>query len=90
MYRARSGQHQLTMTSVVQLYSQGKAGHNRNCWRSPHSHRPDAVEAVLARSSDIVAVLVGQPELVQDLELAPGVLDGLQTGHLVTGGIVSK
>lgn len=45
------------------------------------SHRPDAVEGFLACRDHIIVLLVGKPELVQNLQLTPRIPNGLKASH---------
>lgn len=54
------------------------------CWLyklTSDSHSPDAVKGLLAGGDLIVVVLMRESKLVQDLQLAAGVLDGFEGRH---------
>ena len=45
------------------------------------SHGLDAVKGLLTGGDLIIVVLMRESQLVQDLQLAPGILDGFESRH---------
>lgn len=73
---------------VVKLYGESQSGNNGNGGGASDAHRVDAVPGLGTVGDDIVVRFVGQAELVEDLQLAAGVADGLQSRHVV--GLVAS
>ena len=66
----------------MELYSMSQAGDDGNRRRTTYSHGPDAVKGFLTCGDDIVMMLVREPQLIQDVQFAPGIPNGLKAGHL--------
>lgn len=69
----------------MQLDCQGQGSYDGNSRRTPHPHGFDAIEGLLACGHLVVVVLMRQSQLVQHVQPAASVFDGLQVGHIVQG-----
>lgn len=67
--------------ALVQLNGKTEAGDDGDGRGAADAHRGDAVKGLTACRDLIVVEFVGEAKLVEDLELATGVLDSLQSRH---------
>lgn len=70
-----------TATTSLQLHGQREGGDDGNGRGTTNAHRLDAVKGLFTRRNLIIVVLVRQPQLVEHVQPATAVLDGLEAGH---------
>lgn len=75
--RRRVGDLSLTARPAMQFNSQGQSGDNSDGGSASYPHGLDTVKRFLTCGHFVIVVLVGQPELIQHVQMAAGVLDGL-------------